>query len=45
MSEKDPYDEGWDAGYNDILTENPYEEGTDSWSSYNEGLIDGIRNS
>jgi hypothetical protein len=40
----DPYDEGWSCGYNDVMPECPYEEGTeehDDWySGYKQGSMD-----
>jgi len=42
--EKNPYDEGWQAGYDDLLPDCPYCEGTEEykewWKGYSQGSND-----
>lgn len=38
------YDRGYCDGYNDVLNDNPYEEGTHLWDQYEDGYRDGCNN-
>jgi hypothetical protein len=39
--ESSPYDVGWSDGYEDIMPDNPYKEGTPEYDEYCEGYIQG----
>ena len=39
--ESDPYDQGWAAGYDDLLPDNPYPEGSEEHDLWNEGYTQG----
>ncbi len=43
--QRDPYAEGWSAGYEDEQADNPYPEGTPEHEEWDKGFWDGKRDS